>query len=455
MFPPAPKRVSSSHIAATNTGGPRREGKRTKYLCPQNHSNQAVLAEGQALKWDIRRNFPNSWISHSGSTSGSRVPKSPGSHKKIFMFTCCWEKSGIFEKVTPTIFRRYDAKTEWIFHTCIAVENQSEFWRDFQSRKPRCISFLCCPQVLRDILFRGIKPIWYPENRSTHLSHESCSVPSTSVCQVLRDTVKLPSVTLSTDGVRRTYGPASAWWDAWIPKRPQGFSSQWTWPAPVRPWQPRRGLLQLPLIRVLSSLPPPQRRFGLCMWVREWESGCPLSLVRRRETRCQVRGRCPPPREKMEWAIKKRQKRMRSSTLIAKEELEAAYRISHTEIMSTPSPMTGPWTATITGKGARSGAPIARWNRIISFLVANEALALSRDVSTPFPPRALASYTGGRRHWNSERGQWSNAYDPTPLWKSSERRKRRPAPCNRRHLLQESRRAFHRPSRTFKSKVKL
>ena len=83
-------------------------------------------------------------------------------------------------------------------------------------------------------------------------------------------------------------------------------------------------------------------------------------------------------------------------TLMEKEELEAAYRISHAEMRSTPRPITWPCTAAITGNGARSGAAMACWKATIFFRVCMEALALSLEVSVPSAARTLASFTVDR-----------------------------------------------------------
>ena len=76
-----------------------------------------------------------------------------------------------------------------------------------------------------------------------------------------------------------------------------------------------------------------------------------------------------------------------------KVELEAAYRISHAEMRSTPRPMTWPCTAAMTGNGARSGAPMACWKASNTFRVTKEALALSLELSEPLAPITLASCT--------------------------------------------------------------
>ena len=66
-------------------------------------------------------------------------------------------------------------------------------------------------------------------------------------------------------------------------------------------------------------------------------------------------------------------------TLTEKVELDAAYRISHAEMRSTPRPMTWPCTAAITGNGARSGAATACWKASIFFRACKEVLALSLE----------------------------------------------------------------------------
>ena len=79
-------------------------------------------------------------------------------------------------------------------------------------------------------------------------------------------------------------------------------------------------------------------------------------------------------------------------TLTEKVELDAAYRISHAEMRSTPRPMTWPCTAAITGNGARSGAATACWKASIFFRACKEVLALSLE---PFvlSPSTLTSCT--------------------------------------------------------------
>jgi len=57
--------------------------------------------------------------------------------------------------------------------------------------------------------------------------------------------------------------------------------------------------------------------------------------------------------------------------------LSAAYLTSHAHIMSTPRPMTKPWTATITGKGALSGLVIAVWNICRNLCTARDTRAPS------------------------------------------------------------------------------
>ena len=82
-------------------------------------------------------------------------------------------------------------------------------------------------------------------------------------------------------------------------------------------------------------------------------------------------------------------------TLTEKTELDAAYRISHAEMRSTPRPMTWPCTAAITGNGARSGAATACWRASKFFRVCKEALALSlvELLSLKSSPSIVASCT--------------------------------------------------------------
>lgn len=66
-------------------------------------------------------------------------------------------------------------------------------------------------------------------------------------------------------------------------------------------------------------------------------------------------------------------------TLIVNLVFEAAYRISHADMMSTPRPTTMPCTAAITGNRHRSGAVMASWNGLICFLKSNAIRAASVD----------------------------------------------------------------------------
>lgn len=79
--------------------------------------------------------------------------------------------------------------------------------------------------------------------------------------------------------------------------------------------------------------------------------------------------------------------------LTEKTELDAAYRISHAEIRSTPRPIMWPCTAAITGNGVRSGAPTACWRASSFFRVCMEVLALSIELSALLPSGILVSST--------------------------------------------------------------
>jgi len=68
---------------------------------------------------------------------------------------------------------------------------------------------------------------------------------------------------------------------------------------------------------------------------------------------------------------------IREVTLMLKVLFSAAYLTSHAHIMSTPSPTTEPWTATITGKGALSGLVIAVWNFCMNLCTARDTRAPS------------------------------------------------------------------------------
>lgn len=61
--------------------------------------------------------------------------------------------------------------------------------------------------------------------------------------------------------------------------------------------------------------------------------------------------------------------------------------------MSTPSPITRPCTATITGNGHRSGAPMACWNSSNTFRMARDALAASWEESAAASASPAATAT--------------------------------------------------------------
>lgn len=155
-------------------------------------------------------------------------------------------------------------------------------------------------------------------------------------------------------------------------------------------------------------------------WVRREEIDCPWFLEDRKENQHLGPNQYRLPINSLD-AGENLTKWISLPTLTEKTELDAAYRISHAEMRSTPRPMTWPCTAAITGNGARSGAATACWRASIVFRICKEALALSRELSVLSPPpnSTFASSTVGEpQKWILNPYEWflkdaAATYNPT------------------------------------------